>query len=256
MAPQMELSLAGKVALVTGAGSGIGGAIAGLFARAGAKVVVTDVNPQGGESVAAGILRQGNEATFMQLDVSDSRQVKQVVAATSARYGRIDVLCNAAAILFIGTALETSEKQWNRVLAINLTGTFLCCREVLPHMIRQGGGSIINISSSTGAHDAKGNTVAYVTSKGGVTLLTKSLAIDHAEQKVRVNAIAPGPTDTPMLRSVLSPEQLGAFAASFPMKRLGQPEELANVALFLASEASSFVTGAIIAVDGGQTADV
>jgi len=253
---QMDLRLENKIALVTGGASGIGRAIAELFARAGAKIVLADVDVRGGESVAAGITQQGHEATFIRLDVSDGLQVKQVVAATSERYGRIDVLCNAAAILFIGTALDTSEEQWNRVLGINLTGTFLCCREVLPHMIRQGGGSIINISSSTGAHDAKGNTVAYVASKGGVTLLTKSLAIDHAEQNVRVNAIAPGPTDTPMLRSVLSPEQLSTFAASFPMKRLGLPDELANVALFLASDASSFVTGAIVAVDGGQTADV
>jgi meso-butanediol dehydrogenase / (S,S)-butanediol dehydrogenase / diacetyl reductase len=252
----MELRLNNKVAMITGASSGIGKAIAELFARAGARVVVTDVDVAGGESVMADILRQGNESTFMKLDVSDASQVKQVVSAASTKYGRIDILCNAAAILFIGTALDTSEAQWNRVLSINLTGTFLCCREVLPHMVRQGGGSIINISSSTGAHDAKGNTVAYVTSKGGVTLLTKALAVDHAEQKVRVNAIAPGPTDTPMLRSVLSPVQLTAFAASFPMKRLGIPEELANVALFLASDASSFVTGAIIAADGGQTADV
>ena len=256
MPGQSELRLDGKVAMITGAGSGIGKAIAKLFASAGAKVIVTDVDGPAGEYVSTSIERQGKKATFMKLDVSNGAEVKQVVAAGTAKYGEINILCNAAAILFIGTALETNEAQWNRVLSINLTGTFLCCREVLPHMIRHGGGSIINFSSSTGAHDAKGNTVAYVTSKGGVTLMTKSLAIDHAEQKVRVNAIAPGPTDTPMLRSVFSPAQLSEFAASFPMKRLGLPEELANVALFLASDASSFVTGAIIAADGGQTADV
>jgi NAD(P)-dependent dehydrogenase (short-subunit alcohol dehydrogenase family) len=123
-------------------------------------------------------------------------------------------------------------------------------------MIERGGGCIINTSSSTGAHDAVGNIAAYVASKGGVTLLTKAMAIDHAKDNVRVNAIAPGPTDTPMLRDNLSPEELEAFAATFPMNRLGQPAELASTALFLASDEASFVTGAILAVDGGQTASV
>jgi NAD(P)-dependent dehydrogenase (short-subunit alcohol dehydrogenase family) len=141
-------------------------------------------------------------------------------------------------------------------MSINLTGVFLCTKAVLPHMIEGGGGSIINLTSSTGAHDAAANAVAYVTSKGGVALFTRAAAIDHAQDNVRINAIAPGPTDTPMLRDNLSTEQLEAFATTFPMKRLGRPEELANAALFLASDESSFVTGAILAVDGGQTAQV
>jgi meso-butanediol dehydrogenase/(S,S)-butanediol dehydrogenase/diacetyl reductase len=158
--------------------------------------------------------------------------------------------------LAFGSALETDEKTWNRVMAVNLSGTFWCCKAVLPQMIKRGGGSIINVSSSTGAHDAKGNTVAYVTSKGGVALMTKAMAIDHAKANVRINALCPGPTDTPMLRSVLSLEQMDAFAATFPMGRMGRPEELAYAALFLASDEASFVTGAMMAVDGGQTAEV
>jgi len=139
---------------------------------------------------------------------------------------------------------------------INLTGVFLCSKAVIPHLIERGGGAIINMSSSTGAHDGNENAAAYVTSKGGVTLLTRCMAIDHAKDNIRVNAIAPGPTDTPMLRGAMSPEQLAAFATTFPMKRLGRPEELAHAALFLASDEASFVTGAVWAVDGGQTAQV
>ena len=138
--------------------------------------------------------------------------------------------------------------------AVNLTGTYLCSRAVLPHMIERGGGSIVNLSSSTGAHDANAGAAAYVASKGGVTLLTRSMAIDHAPACVRVNAVAPGPTDTPMLRDNLTPDELEDFMATFPAKRLGLPAELAAAALFLASDEASFVTGSILAVDGGQPA--
>jgi NAD(P)-dependent dehydrogenase (short-subunit alcohol dehydrogenase family) len=141
-------------------------------------------------------------------------------------------------------------------VSINLTGVFLCSKAVLPHMIARGGGSIINASSSTGAHDAAGNSAAYVASKGGVALLTKAMAIDHAGDNVRVNAIAPGPTGTSMLRDNFSPEELDAFAATFPLKRLGDPKELAQAVLFLASDEASFVTGCVLAADGGQTAQV
>jgi NAD(P)-dependent dehydrogenase (short-subunit alcohol dehydrogenase family) len=250
------MRLKGKVALITGGSSGIGRAIAELFAREGANVAVTDVDVSAGKALAQAISGRGENATFFELDVSNSNQIDQIVQKVIQDFGRIDVLVNAAGILHLGTAVDTEEADWNRVIAINLTGTFLCCRAVLPGMIARHDGAIINISSSTGAHDAKGNTVAYVASKGGVTLLTKALAIDHARQGIRVNAIAPGPTDTPMLRTVLSPQQMQEFANSFPMGRMGRPEELAAAALFLATDEASFITGAIIPVDGGQTADV
>jgi NAD(P)-dependent dehydrogenase (short-subunit alcohol dehydrogenase family) len=246
------MRLEGKVAIITGGGSGIGRAAAELFAQEGAKVVVAEYKTDTGQET----VQAGGEGLFIEVDVSDSAQVQRMVQTTLDAYGTIDILFNNAGVLLFGTALDTQEKDWRWLMDINLTGTFLCSKAVLPVMIEGGGGSIINMTSSTGAHDAAANAVAYIASKGGVALLTRAMAIDHAEDNVRVNAIAPGPTDTPMLRDNLSPEDLEAFAATFPMKRLGQPEELANAVLFLASDEASFVTGAILAVDGGQTAQV
>ncbi len=192
----------------------------------------------------------------MELNVADSTEVSLTVEAILKQHGQLDILFNGAAILFYGTAVETSEAAWNRMLAINLTGTYLCCRAVLPHMISRGRGSIINIASTTGAHDACARAVAYVTSKGGVHMFSRALAVDHARQGIRVNVICPGPTDTPMLRNAMTPEQLDAFAKTFPMGRLGLPEEIAAAALFLASDDASFVTGSVLYVDGGQTAEI
>ncbi len=249
------MRLKDKVALVTGGASGIGRATAELFAREGARVVVGDFSPDGRDTVQ-GIQSAGGQALFVPVDVSDSGQVAKMVETALKAYGRIDILFNGAGILYYGTVLETDEQAWNRVISINLTGTYLCCRAVLPHMIRQGGGSVINVASTVGAHDACANAVAYVTSKGGVTLFTKAMAIDHAKQGVRVNALVPGATDTPMIRKALTPEALEALAASHPIGRLGRPEELAKAVLFLASDDASFVTGTAMYVDGGQTAKI
>ncbi len=250
------MKLKDKIAIVTGAGSGIGRACALLFAREGAHVLAADVDADGGRNAANSIRESGGEAVFAETDVSNGVDVERMVETALATWGRIDILLNGAAVLAYGTIVETDEATWERVIAINLTGTWRCCKAVLPHMIRQGGGSIINVASTTGAHDACARAVAYVSSKGGVTLLTRAMAIDHARQGIRVNALCPGPTDTPMLRRALTPEQLEAFAQSFPMGRLGLPEELAQAALFLASDDASFVTGSTMYVDGGQAAEV
>jgi meso-butanediol dehydrogenase/(S,S)-butanediol dehydrogenase/diacetyl reductase len=250
------MRLAGKVAIITGGGSGIGRATAELFVREGAKVLVADYKADIGQEAVQAIVDEGGEATFLEVDVSDSAQVQTMVQTALDTYGGLDILFNNAGVLLFGSILDTAEKDWNWLMSINLTGTYLVSKAVLPHMVERGGGSIINVTSSTGAHDAAGNIAAYVASKGGVALLTKGMAIDHAADNVRVNAIAPGPTDTPMLRDNLSPDALEAFAATFPAKRLGQPDELAQAVLFLASDDASFVTGAILAVDGGQTAQV
>jgi NAD(P)-dependent dehydrogenase (short-subunit alcohol dehydrogenase family) len=250
------MKLQDRVAIVTGAASGIGQAVAIRFAAEGAAVMAADTDEQKGRQTVERIRAAGGRGEFVRLDVSNSEKVTQAVQHSIEVLGGLHILFNGAGILAYGTALETSEEIWSRLMAVNLTGTFLSSRAVLPHMIAQGKGSIINVASTTGSHDACAHAVAYVSSKGGVTLLTRAMAIDHAQQGVRVNAICPGPTDTPMLRKALSPEQLEAFAKTFPMGRLGRPEEIAAAAVFLASDDASFVTGALFYVDGGQTAEV
>ncbi len=250
------MKLQGRVAIVTGAASGIARATAICFAREGAAVAAVDRDTEGLQSTVSQIRNEGGQAEPFNADVSNSVEVQAAVNSTLERFGDLHVLFNGAGILTYGTVLETPEDVWARVISINLTGTFLFCRAVLPHMIEKSRGSIINVASTTGSHDACAHAAAYVSSKGGVTLLTRSMGIDYARQGIRVNAICPGPTDTPMLRNALTHDQLRSFALSFPMGRLGQPEELAKAAVFLASDDASFVTGTLLYVDGGQTAEV
>lgn len=250
------MKLQGRVAIVTGAASGIARATAILFAREGAAVAAVDRDAEGLQNTVNQIRSEGGQAEPVSVDISKSTEVQAAVSATLERFGDLHILFNGAGILTYGTVLETPEDVWNRVISVNLTGTFLFCRAVLPHMMLKSRGSIINVASTTGSHDACAHAAAYVSSKGGVTLLTRSMGIDYARQGIRVNAICPGPTDTPMLRNALTPDQLSSFALSFPMGRLGQPEELAKAAVFLASDDASFVTGALLYVDGGQTAEV
>jgi NAD(P)-dependent dehydrogenase (short-subunit alcohol dehydrogenase family) len=250
------MRLSSQVALVTGGASGIARAVAVRFAQEGAAVMVADASERGGMKTVEQIEATGGKARFAKLDVSQTEDVTRVVERTVEELGDLHILFNGAGILTYGTVLETTDDAWAKMISINLTGTFMCSRAALAHMVTRGCGAIINVASTTGSHDACAHAAAYVSSKGGVTLLTRSMAIDYAKHGIRVNAICPGPTDTPMLRNALTTGELEAFAKTFPMGRLGRPEEIAGAALFLASEDASFVTGAVLHVDGGQTAEV
>jgi NAD(P)-dependent dehydrogenase (short-subunit alcohol dehydrogenase family) len=250
------MRLSSQVALVTGGASGIARAVAVRFAQEGAAVMVADASERGGMKTVEQIEATGGKARFAKLDVSQTEDVTRVVERTVEELGDLHILFNGAGILTYGTVLETTDDAWAKMISINLTGTFMCSRAALAHMVTRGCGAIINVASTTGSHDACAHAAAYVSSKGGVTLLTRSMAIDYAKHGIRVNAICPGPTDTPMLRNALTTGELEAFAKTFPMGRLGRPEEIAAAALFLASEDASFVTGAVLHVDGGQTAEV
>ena len=248
--------LRGKVALVTGGGSGIGAAVATRFGAEGASVVVGDISEEGARRIADEITARGGHALGRRVDVTLPGDLDRMVAEAKRRFGPVNVLVTCAGVLEFGSVVETDLEKWNRVIGINLTGTFLAARAAIPAMKEAGGGAIVTFSSSTGAHDAAPGTAAYVASKGGVTMLTKCLALDHAKEGIRANAIAPGPTLTPMLRSVMTGPELKAFGEAMPIGRLAEPEELASAALFLVSEDASYVTGAVFAVDGGQTAKV
>ena len=246
-----------KIAIVTGAGAGIGRAIAERFGREGASVVIAEIDAATGDSSARSIRDAGGDALFVQTDVSDEVQVKSMVQKALDRYGRIDVLCNNAAVLLIreeARAHELSNEAWDRTMAVNLRGYWLCSKYVIPAMLRQGAGSIIHVASPTGLYGFTRLT-AYSTSKGGVVGLMRAMAADYAPDHIRVNAIVPGTIDTPMNAMTLSdPKQRKHFADIAPARRLGTPEDLAGIALFLASEDSSYCIGGIFTVDGGLTA--
>jgi len=251
------MRLKDRVAIVTGAGAGIGRAIAERFGREGASVVIAEIDAAKGEAAAQAIRASGGEATFVATDVSSEEQVKAMVERTLTRYGRIDVLCNNAAVLFFRDETRAhllSNEVWNRTIAVNLTGYWLTSKYVIPAMLRQKGGSIIHVASPTGLFGFTGIT-AYSASKGGVVGLMRAMAADYAPEHIRVNAIVPGTIDTPMNAAELSDAAVRArYAEIAPARRLGMPEDLAGIALFLASEDSDYCVGGIFTVDGGLTA--
>lgn len=251
------MRLKNKVAIVTGAGAGIGRAIAERFASEGAAVVIAEIDDAKGELVARSIRDAGGEAAFVQTDVSDEAQVKAMTQTALDRYGAIDVLCNNAAVLFFreeARAHELGNEIWDRTIAVNLRGYWLCSKYVLPSMLRQGGGSIIHVASPTGLFGFTRIT-AYSASKGGVIGLMRAMAADYAPDHIRVNAVVPGTIDTPMNAAELSdPTAREHYAEITPARRLGKPTDLAGIAVFLASEDSDYCVGGVFTVDGGLTA--
>jgi NAD(P)-dependent dehydrogenase (short-subunit alcohol dehydrogenase family) len=248
--------LDGKVALVTGGGSGIGGASALEFATQGAKVVVADYAAEGGERTVAVIRDKVGEATFVQLDVSNPAQVQALIRKVVDTYGRLDCAHNNAGIQgLIGPLADCTVENWNHVIATNLTGVWLCMKYEIPQMLKQGGGAIVNTASVAGLEGIVGLS-AYCSSKHGVVALTKVGAKDYGKSGIRINAVCPGPIDTPMLQSLaeVSAGTVQNVTDATPMGRNGKPEEVARVAVWLCSDAASYVTGVAMPVDGGFVA--
>ncbi len=249
--------LDGKVALITGAGSGMGRAAAELFAREGAKIVVTDVVDDGGNATVDAVRAAGGEATYVRADVSRWSDCEAMVKHATDTYGSLHVLYNNAGIFPAddGGVLDTPESTWDSVMNINLKGVWLGCRAGIPAMITSGGGSIVNVASFVALMGAATAQIAYTSSKGGVLSMTREIAVEYARQGIRANALCPGPIQTPLLEELLSdPARRARRLVHIPMGRLGRAEELAKAALFLASDDASFMTGASLVVDGGITA--
>ncbi len=253
------MRLKNKVALITGGTSGIGEATAILFAKEGARVTIAGRNEQRGRAVAERITRDAGQAIFIRTDVRSAEQCGNAVNETLRAYNSLDILFNNAGVFFPHTTVECTEEEWDLQMDVNLKGTFLMSKAALPSMIEQHTGVIVNNSSGWGIAGGY-SAAAYCASKGGVVLLTKAMAIDHGPQGIRVNCICPGDVDTPMLPEDarmrgLKWEDYLAGCANRPLGRIGTTDEIAKAALFLASDDSSFMTGATLVVDGGGIAD-
>lgn len=252
------MKLQGKVAIVTGAASGIGRASAIAFAREGARVVAVDIDEHKGAETVARINSEGHKAFFATADVASEADIKQVVHIAVARWGRIDILFNNAGVVLVKSLEEMTEAEWDRVMSINVKAAFLAIKHTIPHMRRGGGGIILN-TGSIASFTGQLGTPVYSASKGAIALLTKSLALDYGRDRIRVNCICPGITDTPMLREHLGQGEAGekrirARLSRVPTGQMLSPEDVARAALYLVSDDSAGITGILHVVDGGLLA--
>ncbi len=252
------LSLEGKVAMVTGAASGIGRGISIRLAEMGAFVALLDIDENKGRACAAEIEAQAGSAVFLNCDVRSAAECRRAVATVVKQSGKIDILCNCSGVAIRKDIVELTEDEWDRALDVTLKGIYLLSREVVPHMIRNGGGSIVNIGSGWSLKGGPRAT-SYCAAKGGAVNLTRAMAIDHGKNNIRVNCVCPGDVDTPMLRSECAQlgEDMQAFlreAANRPLGRVGTVDDVANAVLFLVSPMASWITGASLVVDGGGLA--
>jgi len=246
--------LKGKVVIITGARRGMGKADALAFAKNGAKVVVADISQEECQLVVDEIKKSGGEGLAVKCDVTNEKEIEEMVKKTIEKFGKVDILVNNAGICQFKPFLELTKEEWQRTLDINLKGYFLCAKATAKEMVKQKSGAIVNIASIVMGQIGKGmaGLAHYSASKGGIAALTKTLALELAPYNIRVNAIAPGAIDTPMVASAKAdPKVLEQTLAMIPLHRMGKPEEIANTVLFLSSEASSYITGSIIVVDGG-----
>jgi NAD(P)-dependent dehydrogenase (short-subunit alcohol dehydrogenase family) len=247
-----------KVAIVTGSASGIGLATVQLLAEEGAAVIIVDLDAQRGKQAEQKIKAAGGKAIFVQCDVSRAEDCRRAVEIAIEKFGRLDILVNNAGIIRRADVLGTTEEEWDRVMEVNVKSVFLMSKYAIPEMVKQGGGSIVNIASAWGLKGGP-RAASYCASKGAVVNLTRAMAIDHGPDNIRVNCICPGDTDTPMLREEarqlgLPEDRFMEEAAMRPLRRYGQPIEIAQAVLFLVSDAASYITGAAVVVDGGGMA--